>query len=62
MEINIELTLISSIVLVALVVEMTGSFTMCFTHEVVLTLTTETKSFGSAGVTSVPSLRGAADG
>jgi hypothetical protein len=31
---------------------------MGFTHEVVLTLTTETEGFGGARITTIPSLRG----
>lgn len=48
-------------VLVALFVEYTSSFPVCFTHEIILALTSETESFGCARVTAIPRLGSTTD-
>lgn len=60
MKVNVEFAGIGSGVLVTFFIKMTGGFTVCFSHEVVLALTAKAKSFGSTRITPVPSLCGTA--
>lgn len=55
MKVDIELFRIIRI-FVPLFVQDPGSFTMCFTHEIIFTLPSETESFGSSTVTAIPCL------
>jgi hypothetical protein len=59
MKIYIQLHVAVS-VFIPLFVEYTSSLSVCFTHEIVLTLTPETESFGGTRITTIPSLSGTA--
>jgi hypothetical protein len=55
MKIDIQLSRVV-IVLVAVFIEDTGSFTVSLTHQIVLCLSPKTKSFSCARVAAVPGL------